>query len=91
MNKPRKVTLAVRNYYRRGTTTRKMAMKHNGFWYWCDRMGYGYWVNVSKHGTKDTQITRQRKINMKYCKIKNGRMKDTTIYPYPLCKYRVII
>jgi hypothetical protein len=91
MNKPRKITSAIRNYYRRRTTTRNVAMKHNGFWYWCDRLGYGYWVAVSRYVTKDTQITRQREINMKHYKIKKGRMKDTTIHPYPLCKYGVII
>lgn len=85
------IAYRVRNYYRILHNTRWMMLNRGGSWFWQYSNSSGYWRSVSRFGTKDTQITRQRKIAMEYCKRKNGRMRSTSHYQYPLCKYGVII
>lgn len=82
----------VRNYYRIIHNTRWMMLNRGGSWFWQYSNSSGYWRSVSQFGTKDTQITRQRKVSMEYYKLKNGRrMRIIPHYQYPLCKYGVII
>lgn len=67
-------------------------LNRGGSWFWQYSNSSGYWRSVSQFGTKDTQITRQRKVSMEYYKLKNGRrMRIIPHYQYPLCKYGVII
>lgn len=66
-------------------------LNRGGSWFWQYLGDRGYWRSVSHFGTKDTQITRQRKTSMGYCKRKNGGRRSTSYYQYPLCKYGVII
>jgi len=81
----------VRNYYRIIRNTRWMMLNRGGSWFWQYLGDRGYWRSVSHFGTKDTQITRQRKTSMGYCKRKNGRRRSRSYYQYPLCKYGVTI
>jgi len=82
----------VRKYYHIIHNTRWMMLNRGGSWFWQYSNSSGYWRSVSQFGTKDTQITRQRKVSMEYYKLKNGRrMRIIPHYQYPLCKYGVII